>query len=221
MWGGPPYWYYRQTSFSHTLLFKSNGQICSMICPNNVKRFLMVSNKQFRKTILSSLSKQKKKAHRTALRLRWLVRPVRNTFINIVIISPMAQKVKYPHISCGKLILSGKTNNKSSEKPIIDLDYFNSTHFTKQEIENICSTYGELYKASYKSKLSQELCEELVKHDTMPSTTCTSTSTTVTPGKGKKKGKGKPTQRKREHEEVDLDNRCNICLQEYEQANSD
>ena len=70
---------------------------------------------------------------------------------------------------CKAHIVSGKTNNKSSERPMIDLDYFNSTHFTKREIENICSTYGALYKASYKSKRSQELCEELVKHDTMPS----------------------------------------------------
>ena len=52
-------------------------------------------------------------------------------------------------------VLSGKPNNKSSEKPMIDLDNFNSNHFNKREIEIYVVHMEYCTKQATQSKLSQ------------------------------------------------------------------
>ena len=163
-----------------------------------LKRYLMVSHKQFLKDIKSNLNVERKKRHREQ---------VQTKSIN----SKNTEAISID------FIINDKTANKEGShlrlriKCLENEHYFNSKEYTKNDITKLCEAYGVNYsKSQKKEKLASTLRQQILITDKMCNTEIFSENTASTseeptskeptkkkpkrgkiPSKGKGKGKGK------------------------------
>ena len=120
-----------------------------------VKRFLMVSNNQYRKSIIASIGKTKKKAHRTEIEISRT-----NKSAGIHKLNDMYAD-KTPRKESSHLLWKAQVLTMT--------DFFNSKSFTKCDLQVMYGFYGLTYPSSYnKPTLAKQLAGAVVANEKMP-----------------------------------------------------